>query len=101
MLEKILLVCGLVIIGYGILGLVATWLFPSLGATRLWGKGMLTGRMPPTRFNKSLMCLWAVFFGAYIAATVAEFRPWNFVFAGAFVACAVTGIFIRMRVADA
>ena len=58
---------------------------------------MLTGRMVPSRANRSLMCLWGLFFGAYIASlSLPSFDSPTFF--GAFLASyAISGIVIRYR----
>lgn len=96
MLTKVLLILGIVIAAYGLTGLIAIWLLPVLLKTRLWGKRLLTGRLPPTRLNQSLMCLWALFFGAYISLSALDLRPLSYVFAAAFFACAGVALIRRM-----
>ena len=99
MLTKILLVGGLAIALYGLIGLIAVWLTPSLQRTGLWGKRFLTGRLVPTRVNQSLMCLWAFFFGGYVSLSAFELRPFSYVFAAAFLVCA--GVTLVRRMAQA
>ena len=61
------------------------------------GLACSTGRMVPSRANRSLMCLWGLFFGAYIAASHSGHRSIAYIFFGAFLACAISGIVIRNR----
>jgi len=96
MLTNVLLILGIVIAAYGLVGLIAVWLSPAPLKNRLWGKRLLTGRLPPTRFHQSLMCLWAFFFGAYVSLSALELRPLSYVFAAAFFVCAGVALIRRM-----
>ena len=96
-MEHLLTGTGVLCVLYGLIGLAGVWLFPSIGRSKLYGLGMLTGRMEPTRANRSLMCLWALFFGAYVAASHSGYRTLGYVFFGVFLACAISGIFIRYK----
>ena len=95
MLANVLVIAGVILIGYGVLGLVAVWLAPSLQRTGLWGKRLLTGRMRPTRLNQSLMCLWASFFGGYVSLATLGLRAWSYTSFVLFFVCAVIALFVR------
>ncbi len=96
-MERILVCVGVLCVLYGLVGLAGVWLFPRIGRSKLYGAGMLTGRMEPTRANRTLMSLWALFFGAYIAATHTGHRGVGYVFFAAFIACAISGLVIRYK----
>lgn len=95
MLTGFLVAAGLVLVGYGLSGLIAIWLVPPLLRTGLWGKRLLTGRLASTRFNQSLMCLWAFFFGGYVLLSALELRAWSYGFAAAFFVCAAVALVRR------
>ena len=97
MMDHLLTGAGALLVLYGLTGLAGVWLCPAIGRSKLFGPGMLTGRMVPSRANRSLMCLWGLFFGAYITASHSGHRSIAHIFFGAFLACAISGIVIRYR----
>jgi len=97
MIDNIFIVLGLVLAIYGFIGLVGVWLIPAIGNVRLYGSGMLTGRMEPTRINRTIMTLWLLFDGAYIVSTSSGHRTLALVFMLLLLLCAVAVMFIRYR----
>jgi hypothetical protein len=73
-LDGLLIAVGCLMAIYGLVGLVSAWLAPRVFSSRLYGRGMLTGRLAPTRVNRSLMSAWALLFGCYLAAFSAGHR---------------------------
>ena len=94
MMESLLIVLGCLFALYGAMGLVVVWLFPRSSVLPVWGRGLL-GRMEPTRRNRTLMCLWNLFFGAFIALSSSGHHFLGSVAAVAFLVVAVTSIVIR------
>ena len=97
MIDNILIAVGLAMAVYGFFGLVGVWWAPAIGSSRLYGSGMLTGRMEPTRINRTIMALWSLFFGACLASLFSGHRTLGNVFLLAFSLCAITALFIRYR----
>ena len=97
MMDHLLAGAGALGVLYGLTGLAGVWLFPSIGRSKLFGPGMLTGRLEPTRVNRSLMSLWALFFGAYIATAHSGHRTLGYMFFAAFLVCAITSMVIRYK----
>ena len=97
MFDNILIVLGLVFAVYGFIGLVGAWLVPAIGNSRLYGSGMLTGHMEPTRINRTIMTLWILFMGAHIVSSSSGHRTLAFVFMLLYLLCVVTVMFIRYR----
>ncbi len=97
MIDNILIALGLVLAAYGFIGLVGTWLVPAIGNSRLYGSGMLTGRMEPTRTNRTVMSLWSLFFGACLASLSSGHRPLGNIFLLAFSLCTIIAMFNRFR----
>jgi hypothetical protein len=88
---------GALMFAYGLFGLIGIWLVPALGNSRLYGPGMLSGRMDPTRFNRTLMSFWVLFIGGYFALSASGYRTLSYAFFLAFLVCAITAMVIRHR----
>jgi hypothetical protein len=97
MVDKLLLGAGCLFLVYGFFGLVGTWLVPALGQSRLYGAGMFMGRMEPSRVNRTIMSLWALFFGGYFAASFSGHRTLGYISFLAFMLCAIAALVIRYR----
>ena len=97
MLEKLLISAGYLLMAYGSVGLIGTWLAPAIGKSWLYGPGMFTGRLEPSRFNRTIMSLWALFAGGYFAASGSGYRTLSLIFFLAFMPCAITAFVIRYR----
>ena len=98
MFENILIAAGVVIALYGLFGLIGAWLVPTIGRSRLYAPGMLTGpRMKPNRGNTTLMSLWALSLGCYIAFSAAGYFAFSYAFFSVFLVCAITAMVIRYR----
>ena len=95
MMDHLLVGAGALCALYGIFGLVGVWVFPSIGRSKLYGPGMLTGRMEPTLANRSLISLWVWSFGVYTAALSSGHRTLGYAFFAVFLVCAVSAIVIR------
>jgi hypothetical protein len=97
MIDNIFIACGVVLVIYGFLGLVGTWLVPAIGNSRLLGSDMLIGRMQPNRVNRTIMSFWYLNIGAYVASSSSGHRTLYHVFSVAFVLCTVIVVVIRSR----
>ena len=98
MLANTLIAAGVVMALYGFFGLVGAWLAPSIGRSRLYAPGVLTGpRMKPNRGNTTIMSLWALSFGCYIAFFAAGYFAFSYAFFSVFLVCAITAMVIRYR----
>ena len=97
MVDGLMIGIGCLLVAYGLVGLVSAWTSPQLFSTRLYGPGMLTGRMAPTAANRALMSVWVLLFGGWCATSFAGYRSISYVFAAAFVQTAVTALYIRQR----
>ncbi|WEN14666.1 hypothetical protein PY254_15750 [Rhodanobacter sp. AS-Z3] len=97
MIDNILIAAGLAMAVYGFIGLVGVWLVPAIGSSRLYGAGMLTGRMEPTRVNRTVTVLWALLFGMCLASLSSGHRTLGNLFLVAFSLCAVAVLYMRHR----
>ena len=97
MVDGLMIAIGCLMIAYGLVGLVAVWAAPSLFSTRLFGSGILTGRMAPTSTNRAVMSAWSLFFGGWCATSFAGYRSISYVCFAAFLLTAVTALYIRQR----
>jgi hypothetical protein len=68
--EKILLVGSALFVLYGVGGLVATWLIPSLQQIWLYRPWMLTGPLVANNFNRTIMSLLALVLGAELGLSI-------------------------------
>ena len=70
----------------GLASLIATWLMPSVLERSLL-RWLITGRrMAPSRYNRTLISVWAIAIGCYILLSVLGYRMASFI---AFVICCV------------
>ena len=99
MTDSLLIVLGCLFALYGAIGLVVVWLFPRSSVLPVWGRGLL-GRMEPTRKNRTLMCLWSLFFGGFIALSFSGHHFLGSVAAVAFLVVGVISLVIRSRPAS-
>ena len=97
MFEKLLISAGYLFVAYGSFGLIGTWLAPAIGKSWLYGPGMFTGRVEPSRVNRTILSLWALFVGGYFAASGSGYRTLSFIFFLAFMPCAIAALVIRYR----
>ena len=97
MINNIFIVVGLVMAVYGFVGFVGTWLVPQIGGSRIYGPGILTEHMDPTRGNRTVMSLWYFFIGAYLVTSSTGYRRLSMVFVAAFTLCTIAMMTIRYK----
>jgi hypothetical protein len=97
MIDNFLIAVGLILATYGFIGLVGTWLVPVIASSRFYGSGMFTGRMAPTRVNKTIMSLWSMFSGSCLASLFSGHRTLGHVAFLAFSFCAIASLVVRYR----
>lgn len=88
---------GVLMFAYGVFGLIGIWVVPALGNTRLYSPGILSGRMKPTRPNRTLMSFWSLFAGGFFALSASGYRTLSYAFFLAFLVCAIAAMVIRYR----
>ena len=63
----------------GLASLIATWLMPSVLERPLL-RWLITGRrMAPSRYNRTLISVWAIAIGCYILLSVLGYRTASFI----------------------
>ena len=70
--TNVVLFCACALIVWGGFGLIAAWIAPRLRRSRLLGSKMFVGRLAPTRLNLTLMSLWGIVFGVFLASSVLQ-----------------------------
>lgn len=82
---------------YGALALLATWYFTSWLQSPLFSDFMLTGRLKPTRANRTMMATWSLLFGAYLVLSIAELRPLSYIAFALWAPVALAVLIVKIR----
>lgn len=87
-LETIVIALSLFLVGFGIIALVVTWRAPEL-MDKPFFKWMLTGRLPATRTNRTLVAVWGILLGSYFLLSITEQRLASYIVFAAWAPLAV------------
>ena len=87
-LKTIVIALSVFLIAFGIIALVVAWSAPKLMDNPLF-KWMLTGRLPPTRSNRTLIAVWGILLGSYFLLSTTEQRLVSYIVFAAWAPLAV------------
>ena len=97
MIDNALIAIGLLIVVYGLIGLVGVWLVPAIANSRFYGSNIFAGRMEPTHVTRTVMALWYLLFGGCLVSLSSGHRTLGNVLLVAFSLGIIAALFIRYR----